>query len=339
MTNHLQEYTLPVDNNGDLFPEGCRSIQKLYIPSSFKDMEAISSRYGLPIYEYIVDPENPVFKSIDGVLYSKDGKTLVAFPKKDEDFSFSVPDEVEVIYEEAFDKQENLVSIEFPNGLKEIQGNSFNFCRKLKSFSLPSSVEVYDPIALWHTDALEEFVVAPDNSCYVAVDGVLFTKDMKELIHFPDAKRVDTYVIPASVDYIGCMAFLACSHVKAVDFSNVSTIAMRAFEESSISAVTFSQKLRRIDWCAFHKCNNLLELDWPQNLEIDEDTDCIFYQCEKLEKIHNFPEEMYIRMFRSDKYLSKHGLGTHFTNRNLLGTPFYKVIANKKKELKEQGLL
>lgn len=58
-----------------------------------------------------VDPENPAFSSRDGVLYSKDGKTLIAYPASKDGETFVIPEDVEYICSAAFAGCTNLKEI------------------------------------------------------------------------------------------------------------------------------------------------------------------------------------------------------------------------------------
>ena len=63
-------------------------------------------------FEYLeninVSPDNPVYKSIDGVLFSKDGKKLIWYPPtKNEGKSYTVPNSVKTIASRAFYQAKN----------------------------------------------------------------------------------------------------------------------------------------------------------------------------------------------------------------------------------------
>lgn len=58
-----------------------------------------------------VDSENPAFSSRDGVLYSKDGKTLIAYPALKDGETFVIPEDVEYICPAAFAGCKNLKEI------------------------------------------------------------------------------------------------------------------------------------------------------------------------------------------------------------------------------------
>ena len=66
------------------------------------------------IERYEVDPENKVLCSVDGVLYSKDRKTLVLFPKKYPAKEFEIPSGVTKIEERAFAGSCELESVVVP---------------------------------------------------------------------------------------------------------------------------------------------------------------------------------------------------------------------------------
>lgn len=58
-------------------------------------------------------------------------------------------------------------------------------------------------------NTMREFEVDPENKWFTAVDGVLFSKDLKRLIAYPCAKGIDTYRVPEGCIYIDSYAFSA----------------------------------------------------------------------------------------------------------------------------------
>lgn len=65
----------------------------------------------LNLEEIMVDDENANFQVLDGVLYSKDGKKLIAYPSAKADSTYMIPREVEIIYQDAFSGCSNLEEI------------------------------------------------------------------------------------------------------------------------------------------------------------------------------------------------------------------------------------
>lgn len=90
-----------------------------------------------------VAEDNPAFTSLDGVLYSKDMKTLVAYPcggKTD----FTVPIQVEHIGDYAFFRCYKLVSVVMNNNVTTIGDNAFAFCWNLRSVRLSDNLTSID---------------------------------------------------------------------------------------------------------------------------------------------------------------------------------------------------
>lgn len=59
-----------------------------------------------------------------------------------------------------------------------------------------------------------EEIVVMDNADYVAVDGVLFSSDMKTLYKYPAGRKDASYVIPDGVEKIGAGAFYNAQNLK-----------------------------------------------------------------------------------------------------------------------------
>lgn len=94
-----------------------------------------------------VDGGNKNFLAEDNVLFSSDGRTLVQYPAGRPDRSYSVPEGVETIGADSFDKAKNLREISFPHTLKKIRVQAFSGCTGLTVIDLPESVEMVEEYA------------------------------------------------------------------------------------------------------------------------------------------------------------------------------------------------
>lgn len=74
---------------------------------------------------YDVDPENAVYKSIDGVLFSKDGKTLYDYPEGNGLTSYTVPEGVETLAQYSIMEATSLTELRLPSSLKTVRSSSF----------------------------------------------------------------------------------------------------------------------------------------------------------------------------------------------------------------------
>lgn len=83
-----------------------------------------------------MDPENEYFTSIDGVLFDKEVKTVIAYPGGKADTTYQVPDGVETIgrYGFYFATFENVV---LPESLTTIEAYGLSYCSKLNGIGVP----------------------------------------------------------------------------------------------------------------------------------------------------------------------------------------------------------
>ena len=88
---------------------------------------------------YEVPEGNPVYKSVDGVLFSGDGKTLLAYPNGRKATHYDVPKGVEAIADQAF-CSEYLQTVSLPIGLQSVGNYAFSDCSRLQSIALPLTV-------------------------------------------------------------------------------------------------------------------------------------------------------------------------------------------------------
>ncbi len=88
---------------------------------------------------YDVPDDHPLYKTVDGVLFSKDGKTLLAYPNARTAAHYDVPAGVERIGDGAFGS-EYLKTISLPIGLQSIGDYGFGGCTRLQSIALPLTV-------------------------------------------------------------------------------------------------------------------------------------------------------------------------------------------------------
>ena len=96
---------------------------------------------------------NYAYKEIDGVIYSKDGKVVVACSMELE--HVTIPEGTEIIGYDAF-KKCKLKSVMLPDSLTEIRSEAFCGCRNLQSVKLGNSVNIIEAGAFSECRSLSE---------------------------------------------------------------------------------------------------------------------------------------------------------------------------------------
>ena len=89
--------------------------------------------------EITIGESNPHYKTPDGVLYTKDGKTLIQYPSA-KGGEYKIESGTEVVGYGAF-AESNIEEAVFPDSVRTIENMAFFECNALSSFNLPDSVE------------------------------------------------------------------------------------------------------------------------------------------------------------------------------------------------------
>ena len=90
----------------------------------------------------IVNP-NDNLATIDGVLFNKVEKRLLKYPRENSTTSYSIPEGVTSIGEEAFYGCENLTNITIPEGVTSIGEDAFSECENLTILTTNDYVQEY----------------------------------------------------------------------------------------------------------------------------------------------------------------------------------------------------
>ncbi len=245
----LQRVVIPNSTTsiGDEAFFGCSSLQCIDIPDSVTSIGEgafggckIGRNKGVGVcfaLECInVSPDNPHYRSIDGILYDKNVTKIIHIPQGKQLVNYSIPEtvisidertfsgclylqhviipnSVKVIGDRAFEVCESLQEIDIPRSVVSIGERAFAGCKSLQRVFIPESVisigesvfgrcEFQILMNIGGCTALESIDVDPQNPHYTSIDGVLYNKAVSQLIKFPEAKHVEDFVLPDSVTSI-----------------------------------------------------------------------------------------------------------------------------------------
>ena len=184
------------------------SNSKIVIPASLKkigvDCDFNGENLGISTHDFYnfgakagkfeafeVEEENENFVAIDGVLYSKDKKRMLLYPRNKKGDTYEILEGVVTIDELSFASNMNLENLIVPDSLTlepRKQGiRSKNVC------VLTS--------ALYSYTSIKNIIIKDSNLNYTSIDGVVYTKDLKELVYVA-AGRTNEVIIPDGVETI-----------------------------------------------------------------------------------------------------------------------------------------
>lgn len=170
-----------------------------------------------------VDEENEYFAARDGILYSKDFKTIISFPPSKKDFNVSCLDGVEIIGESAFASCDSLISVNIPTSVVEIGTNAFSFSERLKSVEMSDSVKKNGAGAFGGC-GLERIILSKN------INKLECSEYSDEYLGFLSSADFVEFDIPNNIEIIGNQTFEYCKKLKKVYIpSSVKEIGKHVF--------------------------------------------------------------------------------------------------------------
>ena len=157
----------------------------------------------------------------------------------------------------------NISEAVIPDGVTYIEIEAFSGCDALQSIDIPNSVTHIGDGAFIECESLQSIEVEKYNQYFASIDGVLFSKDLTQIICYPQAKNSKQYIIPDSVTYIGDEAFYYSEALQSIDIPDSVT---------------------HIGYEAFHGCKALQSINIPNS--VTHIGDSAFSGCYALQSIH-----------------------------------------------------
>jgi hypothetical protein len=216
--------------NGSVFGTWAKTVKTISIPASLENIDSYYIKDASSLIAINVHPENPNFSSVDGVLFSKDKSALLAYPALKPGTSYTIPNSVISMELFVLAKESNLTSINIPETLSSIYTYAFN-----------------DAVSLININ------VDPANPNYASADGVLFNKEIKNLITYPQGRKESKYVVPEGVTSIGNTAFFNAKNLKSISTpSTLYLINYNAFDgANSLKTISLGENTLLIATGAF----------------------------------------------------------------------------------------
>lgn len=201
----------------------------------------------------------------------------------------TLPDGFLSIGDNSFNMSRNLKKINFPDSLESIGKEAFMGCTALENPIISKGVKSIGANAFADCTSITAFEVSGENQNFVSKDGVIFTKDEKELVMYPSGKTDAEYTIPSgterirekafaynsnvekinipdSLSEIGDYAFYFCdrlSDVTTSEKSGIKTIGSYAFYGCTIRKFSVPYGTESIGEGAFKNCDTLTYIDFP----------------------------------------------------------------------------
>lgn len=153
----------------------CKNLTEISIPASVKTIANYAFGNCENLLTIKVEEGNTNYKSVDGNLYSKDGKKLIQYAIGKKETTFTVPNGVEVVGDSAFSSAK-LLEIVLPEGLLTLESGAFSYS-SLETIVLPSSLITIKSWAFSNTNLTS--IVIPKNVTTLENQAFSYCKKLK----------------------------------------------------------------------------------------------------------------------------------------------------------------
>ena len=283
----LISITIPnsVTSIGNYAFEYCSNLTSITIPNNVTSIgnRAFGSCRSLTTIN--VDFNNEKYMSDNGVLFTKDKKTLIQYPSKKEGTEYLISQGVESIEDYAFWGCGNLTNIIIPDSVTNIGISAFEDCTSLTSITIPSRVTGIGMEVFNGCISLTSINVDSNNEEYMSDNGVLYTKDKNTLIQYPSKKEGTEYLILQGVENIEDYAFYKCTSLTRIIIpDSVTIIGTGAFSNcKNLTSITIPDSVISIVNYVFYDCTNLINITIPNS--VTSIGGCAFFSCTSLTNI------------------------------------------------------
>ena len=225
--------------------KNCKQLAKIKIP---KNLVKIGDSFAGcdKLTKITVDENNPVYASVDGVLFDKAITTIIAYPAGKKG-NYTIPDTVIEINSNAFRDCRNLTRIAFSQGVMRSSINAFSGCERLSSITVDDG-----------------------NAHFSSIDGVLYDKKGETLLQYPQGSNATKCIVPDGVVCIDDLAFLDCKYLTEIVLpEGLKFIGDNVFCGcEKLTAIVLPVSLLYLGECVFKNCPDLETITLSRNTKM-----------------------------------------------------------------------
>lgn len=254
-------------------------IMEIYIPDSIINIDSKAFLDCFTLTKINVNESHSVFSSIDGILCSKDQKTLIAYPLGKSSVVNDIPTSIETIGPYAFASAQKIKSIYLSDTITSLSEHSFDACKKMTEITLSNNISDIPTYCFANCSDLSVInfgtgITTLDTYSFYQCTGIVDLVLPDSLIDiknsaFEGCTHIVNLTFGNSVKNIGNKAFSYCENLKNIEFSSsIETIGDYAFIQNyKLTEVTFAEGLISLGDGAFLYNTRLRKVNLPASLQ------------------------------------------------------------------------
>ncbi len=215
----------------------CANLKSADIPETVLYIGDSCFRNSPALEGIVVNPANPKYRSIDGVLF--EGSNLLFYP-------CNKPDKVYTIL----------------NGIASLENFSFSALRNLEVLNISASCTDIKTVAFSSCFSLKEINVNDENERYYSVDGVLYDKERNGVKLYPAQKEDKSYVTPEGLTTVFGYAFAENAYLEEITVSEGVTFCGNTDYIKNLKVINLPESLEYISNESFRNCENLETINY-----------------------------------------------------------------------------
>ncbi|MHA9740611.1 leucine-rich repeat protein [Robinsoniella peoriensis] len=211
------------------------AIKNIELPASLEHFDEDHTLHNLE--SITVAEDNQHYKVVDGALLTKDGTKLILYPAMLPGDSYTSPDSVLSVEEDAFYNNAYLKTINLTK-VEKIEDYAFYKMNSIEILNFPSTlINLSTMYCIYKCYTLKQINVEDGNIMLHDENGVLYYKSGNEymLVSYPASYPAASYTIPYGVNSICQFAFSGTSYTKEVFIpSTVKKIRSNAIDGTQV---------------------------------------------------------------------------------------------------------
>ena len=331
-TVSLTTITLPegLEELGDYAFSGSALTGNVDIPASLTYLGKGAFAHCASLETITVNEENTTYKSVDGVVYTEDGTTLVAYPSGSKATSYALLTDTKAVGGAAIVGAVSLKTLTLNSGLTELSELSISNNPAITSLSIPDSVTLISRFALANNPKMTSISFGTNSEldrlgygalAYTSITSLTIPKNVSTIAQgaFVGSSKLTsvTFANDSKLEAVAAYTFDGCTALRSITFNSGSAlknIEAHGFEGlTALTSVSFGNApLTNIDNFAFRFCDSLTSITIPEGVK--SIGRYAFYACYALKTV-NIPAS--VEHIGSFAFLGSKTLEVYFASENL----------------------